>query len=209
MNRPYWKRASASLGLGMLMLGEPALAADLPLKAPVPYLPETLYHWSGWYVGAEAAIVRGSSNWSANPSGGPGVAGSFDLPFNFDFMAGTGSYGIGLQAGYNHVFPSRLMLGVEGDVVAPNSDVVVPYSVRGNQTVTSATIGQVTYGEAVIHYGSARARVGYAFDHFLLYGTGGLAWSYDQLTRTQIAAPAVGGVAIPGTVENRFLWRLG
>ena len=162
------------------------LSANLPVKAPVPYV-STAYDWNGWYVGAHAGVIRGASNWSATQPGAnaPGLNGSFNLPFNFDFMAGTGSYFLGLQGGYNYVFPSRLMLGVEADVTAPNSDVLVPYSVRGSQTVTSPSIGQVTYGEAVIHYGSARARVGYAFDHFLLYGTGGLAWTYDQVTRTQ------------------------
>jgi high affinity Mn2+ porin len=156
-------------------------------------------------------VIRGSSNWSAfQPgAGGPPLNGSFDLPFNFDFMAGTGSYVAGLQGGYNYVFPSRVMLGFETDVTFPNSDVVVPYSVRGSQTVTSPLTGQVTYGEAVIHYGSARARVGYAFDQFLLYGTGGLAWTYDQVTRTQEAGFPVGGFATPGTVDTRLLWRLG
>jgi len=67
----------------------------------------------------------------------------------------------------------------------------------------------VSYGEAVYHYGSARARVGYAFDHFLLYGTGGLAWTYDQVTRTQIAGTSFNGFATPGNVDTRLLWRLG
>jgi high affinity Mn2+ porin len=139
-----------------------ALAADLspslPVKAPVPYV-STAYNWNGWYVGANVGVIRGSSNWSAAPpgTGVPGLSGSFDLPFNFDFMAGTGSYAVGLQGGYNYVSPSRLMLGFETDVSAPNSDVVVPYSVRGSQTINSPLSGQVTYGEAVIHYGSARA----------------------------------------------------
>jgi high affinity Mn2+ porin len=189
-----------------------AIAADLPpslpVKAPVPYV-STAYDWNGWYVGANVGVIRGSSHWSATQPGAgvPGLNGTFDLPFNFDFMAGTGSYAVGLQAGYNYVAPSRLMLGFETDVSAPNSDVLVPYSVRGSQTVTSPLTGQVTYGEAVIHYGSARARVGYAFDHFLLYGTGGLAWTYDQVTRTQVAGNA--GFATPGTVDTRLLWRLG
>ncbi|WP_247494616.1 carbohydrate porin [Bradyrhizobium sp. 164] len=100
------------------------------------------------------------------------------------------------------------MLGAEIDVTAPNSDVLVPYSEKGNQAVASPSVGQVDHGEAVIHYGSVRARVGYAFYHFLLYGTGGFAWSYDQLTRTQLAAPAVGGLAA-GTMDTRLLWRLG
>jgi hypothetical protein len=37
-------------------------------------------------------VIRGASNWSTTPpaTGGPGLNGSFNLPFNFDFMAGTG-----------------------------------------------------------------------------------------------------------------------
>src|ERR1700680_2455623 len=120
-------------------------------------------------------------------------------------MAGTGSYVAGLQGGYNHVFPSRLMLGFEADASFPNSDVQVPFSVRGSQTITSPLTGQVTYGEAVVHYGSARARVGYAFDHFLLYGTGGLAWTHDQVTRTQVAGVSFNGFAAQGTVDTRLL----
>ncbi|MGA7806261.1 carbohydrate porin, partial [Bradyrhizobium sp.] len=161
-------------------------------------------------VGAHAGVIRGDSNGSTVAAGGaPALNGSFDLPFNFDFMAGTGSYVLGLQGGYNYVLPSRLMLGFEADVTAPNSDVAVPYSVRGSQTVGSPLTSQVTYGEAVIHYGSARARFGYAFDHILLYGTAGLAWTYDQVTRTQIAGNSPTGFATPGTVDTRLLWRLG
>src|ERR1700681_729880 len=106
-----------------------------------------------WYVGAHAGVIVGSSNWSATPpgAGGPALNGSFNLPFNFDFMAGTGSYVAGLQAGYNYVLPSRWMLGFEIDASSPNSDVVIPYSVRGSQTVTSPLSGQVNYSEAVIH----------------------------------------------------------
>jgi high affinity Mn2+ porin len=205
---------STGCGIGIMLATCPvAGAADLPIslpvKAPVPYV-STAYDWTGWYVGGHVGVIRGSSNWSASPpAGGPGLSGSFDLPFNFDFMAGTGSYVAGLQGGYNHVFPSRWMVGFEADVSLPNSDVQVPFSVRGSQTVTSPLTGQVTYGEAVIHYGSARARVGYAFDHFLLYGTGGLAWTYDQVTRTQDAGNSFGGFATPGTVDTKLLWRLG
>jgi high affinity Mn2+ porin len=212
MNRSsrFWERVLAGVGLGMLVLDGPAVASDLPVKAPVAYV-STAYDWNGWYVGAHVGVIRGASNWSAiQPgAGGPGLNGSFDLPFNFDFMAGTGSYVAGLQGGYNYVFPSRFMLGFEADASFPNSDVLIPYSVRGSQTVTSPLTGQVTYGEAVIHYGSARARVGYAFEHFLLYGTGGLAWSYDQVTRTQVAGVSFGGFATPGTVDTKLLWRLG
>lgn len=204
----------AGLTLGLLAIDGPVLAADLPpslpLKAPVPYV-STAYDWNGFYVGAHVGVSKGSSNWSANPprAGGPGLSGSFDLPLHFDFTRGTGSYAAGIQGGYNYVFPSRLMLGFEAGVSSPNSDVVMPNSLRGSQTVTSPLNGQVTYGEEVIHSGTARARVGYAFDHFLLYGTGGLAWTYDRVTRTQVDGNSFNGLATPGTVDTKLLWRLG
>jgi high affinity Mn2+ porin len=209
-------RAICKIGGGaglVLATCSAAFAADLPpslpVKAPVPYV-ATAYDWNGLYVGAHAGVIRGASNWTAQPgAGAPALNGSFNLPFNLDFMAGTGSYFVGLQAGYNYVFPSRLMLGVEADVTLPNSDVLIPFAVRGSQTVASPLIGQVTYGEAVIHYGSARARVGYAFDDFLLYGTGGLAWSYDRVTRSQDAGVSANGFAAQGTLDTRLLWRLG
>jgi high affinity Mn2+ porin len=211
------RRSISSIGggLGALVLGVPACAADLPadlpVKAPVPYVTDAASSWNGWYIGGHGAVVRGASSWSATPTGAaaPVASGSFNLPFNFDMMAGTGSYALGLQGGYNHVFPSHLLLGIEGDVTFPNSDVIVPFSVKGNQTVVSPVLGQVDYAEALIHYGTLRGRIGYAFDHFLLYGTGGFAWTYDQLTRTQLAAPAAGGIAAAGDVDTRLLWRLG
>jgi high affinity Mn2+ porin len=204
-------RALVGAGLSvMLGLGDPALAADLPVKAPVPYVGSG-YDWTGWYVGAEVGVLHGSSNFTSTPLGpaGPVANGSFDLPFQFDFMAGTGSYAMGLEGGYNYVLPSRVMLGIEVDASVPNSDVVVPFSVQGSRTIASPLIGQVTYDEAVIHYGSVRGRIGYAFDHFLLYGTGGLAWTYDQVTRSQDVAPPLGGFAAAGTMERALLWRLG
>src|SRR5260370_7522293 len=153
--------------------------------------------------------MRGASNWTAQPgAGAAALNGSFNLPFNLDFMAGTGSYFVGLQAGYNYVFPSRLMLGVEADVTLPNSDVLIPFAVRGSQTVASPLIGQVTYGEAGIHYGSARARVGYAFHAFLLYGTGGLAWPYDRVKRDQDARVSPNRFPPPRTLAPTLFCRL-
>jgi high affinity Mn2+ porin len=207
------RRARIVVGIGVgavFGFGQVAFAADLPVQAPVPYT-SPAYDWTGWYIGAHAGALRGSSNWTSTPlgPGGPLLNGAFDLPLNFDFMAGTGSYVLGVQGGYNYVLPSRVMLGFEGDVSFPNSDVVVPFSVKGSQTVASPLIGQVTYGEAVIHYGSIRARIGYAFDHFLLYGTGGFAWTYDQVARSQDASPVAGSLAPAGTQETALLWRLG
>jgi len=45
-----------------------------------------------------------------------------------------------------------------------------------------------------------RGRIGYAPGSWLFYATGGFAWTYDQLTLTQLAS---------GTTDMPFLWRLG
>src|SRR5258708_10368696 len=157
-------RAICKIGGGaglVLATCSAAFAADLPpslpVKAPVLYV-ATAYDWNGLYVGAHAGVIRGASNWTAQPgAGAPALNGSFNLPFNLDFMAGTGSYFVGLQAGYNYVFPSRLMLGVEADVTLPNSGVLVPFAVRGRPRGASPLIGPGTHGPAVSAFCSPAA----------------------------------------------------
>jgi high affinity Mn2+ porin len=53
----------------------------------------------------------------------------------------------------------------------------------------------------VLHSGTLRGRVGYAPANWLIYATGGFAWTYDQLTLTQLADET--------TIDSPFLWRLG
>jgi high affinity Mn2+ porin len=187
----------AFAGLGMLALVDAAAAADLPLKAPAP---DAVFSWTGFYIGGHFGYAAGRADWSATDAGAaaPALAGSLDLFDQFDAFKGTGSYFFGLQAGYNYVLPSRWLIGFEADASAPNT-------LAGSQTMTTPIDGQATYNDTVLDFGTARARVGYAFDRFLVYGTGGLAWSYDSLQRTQLA----GGSVTAGATETAFLWRWG
>ena len=106
--------------------------------------------------------------------------GSLDFYQPFDFAKGTGSYFAGFQAGYNYTLPSGVVLGVEADVSFPNT-------IMGTQTFSSPSLGQATYEEQVEYSGTVRGRLGYALGDWLLYATGGYAWTDDQLTRTQVA----------------------
>ncbi len=182
----------------MLSLANAAAAADLPLKAPA--VPDAVFSWTGFYIGGHFGYAAGRADWSATDAGAaaPVLAGSLDLFNQFDAFKGTGSYFFGLQAGYNYVLPSRWLIGFEADASAPNT-------LAGSQTMTTPIDGQATYDDTVLDFGTARARVGYAFDRFLVYGTGGLAWSYDRLQRTQLA----GGSVTAGATETAFLWRWG
>src|SRR3954471_22473616 len=52
-----WERIIASVGFGMLMFDAPAMAADMPLKAPVL---KAVYDWTGFYVGGAVGYGGGS-----------------------------------------------------------------------------------------------------------------------------------------------------
>ena len=185
-----------------LALAERAEADERPIVAPLKAPPvaakphEKPHDWSGLYVGGHLGAAWGRSNWSG--AGGVPLGGSFDLAQGFNAFKGTGSYFAGLQAGYNAVLPSRVVLGVEADISFPNT-------IDGSQTFSSASAGQASFAELVQFFGTVRGRLGYAPGNWLIYATGGFAFSFDELTRTQLTGTPVGGTATPGTVENRFM----
>jgi high affinity Mn2+ porin len=174
------------------------LAVAVAVKEP----PVADYDWTGAYVGGHVGYGWGSSHWSAHDAAGPSLTGSLDFYKGFDFSKGTGSFFGGFQAGYNTMLSSRLVLGIEGDVSFPNS-------IRATQQISSPSIGQASYGETVEYFGTLRGRIGYNFHNWLIYGTGGLAWTYNQFTRTQIAGTPLGGTAVAGTTESSLRWRTG
>ena len=121
---------------------------------------------------------------------------------SYDAFRGTGSYFTGLQAGYNFKSRSPFVFGVEADIAAPNT-------IAGKSAISSAATGQAEYGEAMLQSGTVRGRIGYAFEKWLVYGTGGFGWTYDELSRNQISGTPIGGSATPGTSEAALLWRFG
>jgi high affinity Mn2+ porin len=138
-------------------IAAPALGADavphIPLKAPV----SPNFDWSGWYVGGHVGYSRGSGR---------------DTLFDPDPTASDASFGSlfgGLQIGYNYLLPSRLLVGIEGDISFPNF--------LEDGIVTSRTTPSSTVAEKLDFVSTVRGRVGYAFDRLLVYATGGFAWS--------------------------------
>jgi len=167
----------------------PSGAAD-----SVPGSASVAHQWTGFYAGGHLGDAWGHSDWESDPT----LSGSFGLYHGYNAFTGTGSYFAGLQLGYNYELPSKVVFGVTTDVSFPNT-------VAGVQTFTSPSIGQASFGETVEYSGTLRGRVGYAIGDRLLYATGGLAWSDDRFTRTQIVGTPVGGTATPGTSESQRL----
>ncbi len=169
-------------------------AADVLTKAPPPAAPSE-YDWTGFYVGGHLGYAWGSSNWTT----APGLAGSLDMFQAFDVFKGTGSFFAGLQAGYDYMLPNRFVIGAEADASFPSIQNPDGISIGGISTFSSP-VGPESYSETVLSSGTVRGRIGYAPGNWLLYATGGFAWTYDQLTLTQLAT---------GTTDMPFLWRLG
>ncbi len=194
-------RGLLAAGVWLLVLGGGADAADLgeamAVKAPQASAPAD---WTGFYVGAHLGYAAGSSNWSATSTAAaaPALAGSLDLYNGYGLFTGTGSYLTGLQAGYDYLSPSRILLGIEADASFPNT-------IAGTATLAAPSIGAASYAEQMEFSGTVRGRIGYAPGAWLFYATGGFAYSYDQFTRTQLAGMPAGGTAVPGAAETLFM----
>ncbi|TBW34720.1 porin family protein [Siculibacillus lacustris] len=125
-------------------------AADLSRRAPVAQQPmvaqASAYNWTGLYAG-----VNLGGDWVLDKARVGGGNTNID---------GATVFG-GVQAGYNFQ-TGPWVLGVEGDIG------------YGDSSKTKSVIGG-TLNSQKDWSGTARARAGYAFDNFLVYGTGGLA----------------------------------
>lgn len=152
------------------ILAAPAMAADLPVKAPAYKAPA--YDWTGFYIGGHVGGGRNSGNLRADY-----------LPFpNFNVfptLANSSATGVlgGVQAGYNWQFASRWVLGVEGDFSGTrmnSSLTVVPQSIIPPVLIPNQP---TTWSRNLNWLATARARLGYTVaPAVLLYATGGAAW---------------------------------
>jgi high affinity Mn2+ porin len=130
----------AGAAVGAIMLATPALAADLPVKAP-QYRPA--FDWSGFYIGGHTGYSRGASSAVLTD---PQVAASSG---NFSGVIG------GVQGGYNVRLASGLLLGVEADLTFPNY-------LPSNYIISRLTTAGSDVNHQLDYTGTARGRVGYA-----------------------------------------------
>lgn len=149
---------TACAGLLLAAMAVPSLAADLPrpaYKAPVYVAP---FSWSGFYVGINGGYGWGTSNWTLT---GTGISTG-----NFDINGGV----VGGTAGYN-LQTGNWVWGIEGDI---------DYStIKGTETTICGAGGCQTKNSWLA---TLRGRVGYAFDRWLPYVTGGGAFGDVKMT---------------------------
>ena len=174
----------------LLMPWASARAADLPIKpyqAPAPVVVQQVYNWTGFYVG-----VNGGYGWG-NQDPFNIITNRFDS-FSTGLSGGAfgGTLGAQIQAGH-------VVMGLEADLDWAN--------LKGS-TVASPTIGGVALplvnATTNIDWESTvRARVGYANDNWLFYGTGGLALLGAKTSLTPVAGGTCGTILLGCSGSNR------
>jgi len=157
-----------------------ASAADLPVRAaPPPIIAAVpVFTWTGFYIGGNLGAGWRDSNDDPVILTGPGIPGGLaggTLIFgNNNDATFTG----GGQIGYNYQIGS-FVIGAEADIQGidsgNNSNAVF---IPGPGFTGTFVPGEFENGAD--WWGSARLRAGVAFDRFLVYATGGLAYTEDN-----------------------------
>src|SRR6266581_3686650 len=158
-----------SMALAAMIAG-PAMAADMPVKAPPPVV--SYYDWSGAYLGASIGWIRSSYDWAYTNPAPATCCQPFSGSVNdtvADIHAGAqvqwGWLVLGVEAAANGIYQAARVTQV--GCVAPNSLTtacqIQPRDIR--------TVG---------------GRLGFAWQQWMIYGTGGGAWSS---VRTNLFAP--------------------
>jgi outer membrane immunogenic protein len=158
-----------------LVFGGPVFAADMPVKAP-PIVAPAPFSWTSCYVGGHVG-----AGWSHDAFSDPGYATPFGTFQNFapagssiDVNGHAGALG-GVQVGCDYQFATNWVIGLAGDFswANINGQATDPFFAgkNGNPITLSSKTDQLA---------TATARLGYAWDHFLLYGKGGAAWAHDK-----------------------------
>jgi outer membrane immunogenic protein len=165
------KKIAIGVAVIAALMGRPALAADMAVKAPVP---APIYSWTGFYAGLD-----GGGAWATQTASDAfvclvAVCGANAVPPAFGTLKGSDFIG-GLYAGYNFMLAPKWLVGIEGDWSGTHL----------NDTTTAPQInfgavipGVNAWSRDVNWLASLRGRLGFTpTSTALLYITGGAAWA--------------------------------
>jgi outer membrane immunogenic protein len=163
-----------------------ALAADLPVKAP-PMIAAPVFNWTGCYIGAE-----GGGNW--------GSSHLYDLTLNEPLTNRFNLSGelLGVTGGCNWQVAPHWFAGFEGD-----------FSWTNKSGIGKNLDNSTTNALSERWFDTARVRLGYGWDRWLIYATAGPAFTDTHLQVCGVVgcfAQSLSriGWAIGGGVEARI-----
>ncbi|WP_431203876.1 outer membrane protein [Bradyrhizobium betae] len=176
---------AGSLAWAALM--SPALAADMPVKAPPVAAPS----WSGFYAGVSIGARWGENDWQTSDVA-PGLGVGIFVP-----TAGTGgamdsvAARFGGYLGYNAQISTSWVAGAEGNFgwadaskrANPAPGITGLYFGAPANELPTASVKETWDG-------NLRGRLGYLVTPAtLVYGTGGVAWQRFELNATCTSVP--------------------
>jgi outer membrane immunogenic protein len=206
-----------------LTLGGHAFAADIrarmPLKAPPP---AAAYSWTGCHLGGNVGAGWGHvSLKDPNNVLGPGIGFFAPTGSGVDFGEGAGVLGGG-QLGCDYQFATNWVIGLAGDFswadIEGNS--TDPYAFAGGDPFFGGKAGTpATLRDKTQWLATATGRAGYAWDRWMLYGKGGVAFQHSSVTIQNIAGWGTPGslcfsgaafaACNPSGTDNHVGWTVG
>ncbi len=185
MDRRFLRSAAA---LPVLFAG-PAIAADMPLKAPPPP-PAPVFSWTGFFGGLNVGGSWGRARSEFGISSVTSIAAS-------DSVSPDGVIGGG-QLGYNWQLDPNWLIGAEADIQASGEKAsATRFDTVDVEGVTSS------YEAKIDWFGTVRGRLGYVFDRrILLYATGGLAYGRVSISGTSTDSIIGGGTLASTAFSN-------
>ena len=149
-----------------------AFAADLPVYTKAPPVVAPAYNWNGFYVGGNLGWGFANADGTSSPLD-PNSFGTYGTQTGSRSWNGVVGGG---QIGFNWVALPNIVLGIEADLSGAN--LKDAYSTTSSDGTSFKTTD-------VDSFGTVRGRIGYAFNNWLIYGTGGAAWAHAKVTNTQ------------------------
>jgi outer membrane immunogenic protein len=189
------------------LIGTPALAADMAIKAQPP-APAPVYSWTEWYVGVNAGghwgnvsdpAVFTQNTWFGGVDAA-NAAAAWPNTLKPSGFAGGG------QLGYNWQAPnSNFLLGFEADIdgLTGKASRNVVFSINGGPG--GSNVGDSARDNWIA---TVRGRAGFIFNQALLYATGGAAFSNWSMNHTY----SDNAGAVPTNITNsstRSGWTIG
>jgi outer membrane immunogenic protein len=183
-------RSAASLATiaALAAMTASAAAADLshPVYTKAPPPPPPAFSWTGLYLGGTVGAARTKADVSMSTVNGTGPL------YNLADIPGLNALGspslsrtnaiFGVKAGYNQQW-GAWVLGLEGDVSSFHFSPTV--ATAGNPFVTfPAGSAQMSANVQTSWLATIRGRAGFALDHWLFYGTGGVAFADVKYSNT-------------------------
>jgi outer membrane immunogenic protein len=210
------KRPATAIAVAAL-IGTPAFAADMAVKAPPPSPPSApVYNWTGFYVGGNigASFGRAKTDFNGTPLFGETLSGP--VPFTPGFAGSDTAYPSGFmgggQIGYNWQYSPLIVVGLEADIQGALERETDNLSPQNFFFQSSTAFGEGTavtnYTTQIDWFGTVRLRIGYVWGNgeVMSYVTGGLAYGEVKINGTNTVSGEFefGPVDSLGSVTRAF-----